>query len=420
MACASSIQPCGHEKYVFAHYMLCCSSSGHLPTVEQYKDEIRRAQSFGIDGFALNAGGWQTSEPIYKVRAARIYEAARKLNSGFKLFMSADGRARVDIVDMVSSFASHPNQLRCGLQPVVSTFGGESEGAALTQQVHAAGGMIIPYYRPSPISILLNGDYANYMSNTYPDIDGAFYFGAAASPDTIASNIISLSREMAAKGKILMAGITPYYRGNGKNFRLFDTDGFEGMAKEWQAAIDGHSNWVEIVTWNDWAESTYVEPLEVNRQPELWDRYGRKYLPHNGYLQASKYFIQWFKSGAKPKILRDELYYFYRLHSKDIAVPIDITMPEVGKPKGYEGLSEKVFISTFLTAPAILNVDSGGVETSVTVDAGVHNIAVNSHKGHQRFRLIRGSSTIFDKVGEYEITDNGDSRFNYFSGSASD
>src|SRR5579872_2193765 len=86
-------------KMVFAHYMVCCPTAGGGATVEDFKHEIQEAQSRGIDGFALNCGGWNKSEPHYKVRTLEIYEAARRLGTGFQLFISADGAAQNEIED---------------------------------------------------------------------------------------------------------------------------------------------------------------------------------------------------------------------------------------------------------------------------------------------------------------------------------
>src|SRR3984957_6049500 len=83
------------QRMVFAHYMLTNQDyQGDTdPTQElkiaSYEREIREAQAMGIDGFALNAGGW-FREPYYIRYAAQMFEAALRLNSGFKLMFSAD------------------------------------------------------------------------------------------------------------------------------------------------------------------------------------------------------------------------------------------------------------------------------------------------------------------------------------------
>ncbi len=67
----SSVKP---EKRVFAHYMLCCGSFGS--SVEAYVQDIRIAQAMGLDGFALNAGGWGDN---YRESAAHMFAAAERI-----------------------------------------------------------------------------------------------------------------------------------------------------------------------------------------------------------------------------------------------------------------------------------------------------------------------------------------------------
>lgn len=99
-------------KKVFAHYMVCCPTVGGAATVDDYAREIQEAQKRGLDGFALNCGGWLKTEPHYKARTLQIYEAARRLGTGFQLFVSADGAALDEIPDIVRTLKNHPNQFR--------------------------------------------------------------------------------------------------------------------------------------------------------------------------------------------------------------------------------------------------------------------------------------------------------------------
>ncbi len=401
-------------KKVFAHYMVCCPTLGS--DVEDFKTEIVEAQKSGIDGFALNCGGWEISEPHYKKRVINIYAAAKELGSGFLLFISADGKARAEIKDMISTFGNHQNQFQFDGKPVVSTFSGGDWGDPLTSQVHQLGGFIVPYYYPFPASETPNSWHVEFINHAYPEIDGYFYFGAAGSPAKISESIILWSNFLKAKNKIFMAGITPFYRGNGNNFRVFETFGFQGMAQEWGAAINSNADWVELVTWNDWAESTYISPSGHSFKSNSWGLL----LPHAAYLDASKYYIDWFKTGRQPRITKDELYYFYRLHKKNIRVPISPIdeKSDVGIPSGAEHLIDDVFVTLFLTRSAVLIVDSGDSQRAFHVAAGVQHISMPFKLGRQRFRLFRETKKLIDKVGEHQISDKGVGRFNYFSGGA--
>ena len=111
------------QRMVFAHYML--ANQDYEPNdstgdrnIASYEREIRQAQSIGIDGFALNAGGW-FKEPRYIRRASQMFEAAYRLHGNFKLMFSADmccSNDAADLEDMVPPLCKQPALLRDLLQ----------------------------------------------------------------------------------------------------------------------------------------------------------------------------------------------------------------------------------------------------------------------------------------------------------------
>ena len=346
------------NKLVFAHYMVCCPTAGHDASVDDFKKEIREAQSRGIDGFALNCGGWSVNEPHYKARVLRMFEAAMRMNTGFKLFISADGKAQEEIADIVMTVSELPAQLKVNGKPVLSTFGGEGDlglrGGELISNAQSIGAFFIPYFFPRPLLRELPTDNdARELAQRYGNADGFFYFGAAGVGAELAESNSVSARAWRKRSKVFMASVTPYYIGGGRNFRVFETEGFKSMAAEWEAAIRSDANWVQIVTWNDWYESTYVAPFAEQRPDELPNRdlVGRL-LPHVAYLDASKYYIDWFKTGKKPVLTKDQLFYFYRLHPKSEKSDISFSGIEgKGLPKGINGLKDNVYVSAFLLNP---------------------------------------------------------------------
>src|SRR5580658_1722227 len=136
------------QRMVFAHYMLTNQDyqGDSDPTQElkivAYQREIREAQAMGIDGFALNAGGW-LRQPYYIRYAAQMFEAAVRLNSGFKLMFSADmccGDGIDDVEDMMRRFAGNPRYapvyFRWHGRFVLTTFAGDKLGVPAWQQIH--------------------------------------------------------------------------------------------------------------------------------------------------------------------------------------------------------------------------------------------------------------------------------------------
>ena len=403
---------------VFAHYMVCIPTYGGDSTIADYQHEIRTAQAVGIDGFALNCGGWTLKEPHYKKRALLIYEAAKQLGSDFKLFISADyacGLTSEETRDMVETFRSHPNQFRFDGKPVLSTFaGGRAQADFVSREFTGARAICyVPFYYPKPAAEMPNQAQVDQVFNDYGQtLDGFFHFGAAGTSDQLTASNHRLAQKWLGAGKLFMACVTPYYRGLGGNYRVYDSRGVEGIAKQFEGAIRDGASWVELVTWNDWGEASYLAPFGSAAQTTFYNGHWGPMLSHAALLDASRYYIDWYKTGKPPAITKDALYYAYRLHPKTATVG--------GKrPGGADRLTDEVFVSLFLTAPARLTVRSGAEEKSFDAGAGVTHLSLPFEPGPQRFVLTRGGETVLDKTGEHEISAaDAWGNFNLFAGSA--
>lgn len=404
---------------VFAHYMVCCPMAGHDGTVEEFRTEIRQAQAHGIDGFALNCGSW-TKEPYYRAIAERLFEAAASIGTNFKLFFSADGLSEADTVAMISEFYDHPNMYRYEGKPLLSTFAGDRGWARGVLGGLEAGRKPVAFV---PFFYAAHGRFADPaiadLVEQNPEVDGFFYFGAAGFGEDIADTSRRLAEAWRRAGKPYMAPVTPYYRGLGpRNYRLFETRGFEGMAMEWEAAIAEQAQWVEIVTWNDWGESTYVASFGPPSATTLWDGHWGRLLSHEAYLAASAYYIRWFKTGEQ-RIDRDELFWFYRLAPKSVPGLTELTKGVLGYPDNSDSLLDRVFATIFLTSPALLRIDSGDHRYESPLGGGVHHVSVDFWLGPQRFSLIRDGRTVLTGEGAFPIGEENSTNFNYLSGQAS-
>ncbi len=415
------------ERKVFAHYMVCIPTYGGSSAVTDYQREIRAAQSAGIDGFALNCGGWTLREPHYKRRTELIYQAAQELGTGFKLFISADYATRLtsdETRDMVESFRDHPNQFRHDGRPVLSTFGGGREQADFVRSEFTGERAIcyVPFYYPTPAVEMPNQAQVDQVFRDYSEsLDGFFHFGAAGTPEQIAESNRLLAGKWLGAGKLFMAGITPYYRGLGGNYRVYESRGFEGLAKQWEGVIRDQATWVELVTWNDWGEASYLAPFGSAYSTSLWNGHWGPMLSHTAFLKASRYYIDWYKSGSQPEIREDALYYFYRQHPQalsGIRKPGE-TPPVPARPGHADQLADEIFVTAFLTAPAELTIYSGAAEKNFDLSAGVSHLSMPFEAGQQRFVLTRGSDVIIAKTGEQEISaTEAWGNFNIFSGEA--
>jgi glucan endo-1,3-alpha-glucosidase len=395
--------------YVFAHYMVCFATYGE--TVDAYKREIQEAQAAGIDGFAMNVGAWDSSQGYYQKRVGLLYDAAEQLNTGFKLFFSVDFGDATNVVKMVEAFGNRPASFRYQNRMVLSTYGQNdvpSQGWLGLDWTNAVIGKLkqdgysiffIPFFISDPVRELPN--YANGASilQKYGGLlDGLFYWGAGGLPPELAASNSNYNRATHDAGKVSMSSIAPTYWGHKQptlGRRYYEFDGGEGIVSQWLSIITNQPDWVEIVTWNDFNESTYVSPVDDPGQyfAELKTPFRNS---HKGYLELSKRYIAWYKTGAPPPISRDELYYFYRPHPKD-AVATDTNDVPVTWRTG--NVQDTLNATVFLTAPASLEIVSGATSTTNSLPAGMSHVRVPFSVGPQILTLRRNGATVVSVQG---------------------
>ena len=411
------------QRMVFAHYMVTNQDyQGNTdPTQElkiaAYEREIQQAQAAGIDGFALNVGGW-LNQNYYIVYSAQMFEAAARLNTGFKLMFSADmccGNAMADVEDMVRRFANDPRYapfyFKYNGEFVLTTFSGDAMGTAFWSQVKsdlASGGNPSTTTEPSalaevagapsnaPVNIFLvpaffwGGEIPNTAAvqtgfNQWSSvIDGSFYWGIAGVPgsggnlDQVPSSE-SYASVVHGGGKLYMAPVTLQFWGANAN-RYFEYSGAAGMRRMWMDAINvSHPDWVEIITWNDFIEGSYVSPIDDPNKYQFANFLDTTGVPsttlgyfhsHNGATALLPYFISWYKTGVQPTLGSDAIYWFYRTQSLNSNPGV----PAVSAATNYGPVADVIYVTANLAAPGTLKVTSGTRVSTFNLPAGSSDV----------------------------------------------
>ncbi len=396
--------------YVFAHYMVCMATYGD--SVDSFKLEIQQAQAAGIDGFLLDLGEWDNSTNwYYKSRTAMLYSAAEQLGTGFKLCPFVEFPEPDQIINLVTNYAGSPASLWYQGRVVLSSWGMNNAGwnqpivdwtNAVLAPLQQLGYPVcfVPFFWPYS-GAPMPGTYADpvqLLATNGGFLGGLFWVGAAGTPSQLATGNSNYTAALHAAGKLFMASVTPHYWGslqtvNGR--RYFETDGGEGIALQWASIIANQPDWVDLVTWNDFYESTYTSPVENPSQ----------YFPgptspvcysHKGYLALSKYFINWFKSGSQPAVTQDALYYFYRTHPQNAVASNTNDTPVT---TFFGDIQDVIYTTLILTADAQLVIASGGNLTTNSVPAGLHNLRSPFAPGPQRFTLLRNGQQVLSTQG---------------------
>lgn len=392
----------GGPHYVFAHYMVCFSTYGQ--TLAGYERDIQEAQAAGIDGFALDVGDYDDpAQTYYNTNIALIYSAAEQLGTGFKLFFSVDMANTNAIVDMISTYARHTNTFRYGTNVVVSTFGQNNldwQGSIFAPL--KTGGItvfFVPFCIPNPPSELPTYQAGVNILNTYSNLlNGLFLYGAAGLPYQLAQCNSNYNAAVHAAGKIYMAGMSPHYWGNVQysiGRRYYEFDGGEGTILQWNSIIANQPDWVEIVTWNDFAESSYISPINNPEQFESQLTTPHRYS-HAGFLELTKRYIAWYKTGVAPATNNDALFYFYRIHPMNLVASDTNDIPVTWR---IGDIADVIYNTVFLASPAQLTVTSGTNSVSYSLAAGLQQVRTPFAPGPQTFTLTRNGNQVLSAQG---------------------
>ncbi|MBD8679946.1 endo-1,3-alpha-glucanase family glycosylhydrolase [Sphingomonas sp. CFBP 13720] len=386
---AAARQAIAPPRRVFAHYVMCCTLHGPNVSVPQLGQEIALARDAGLDGFVLNVGAW-TRYPSYASDTKNFFAAARATATQFKLFFSLDpsgGLTPAEGADIIATYRTDPAYFRVNGMAVVSTFASSDRWNRELRALLQRRGIAILLV-PHMVSTRDEGEsgghetpgpelVARFLTDD-PELAGYSWFGAAAPGRTLGD--VSRAAALAARrlGKFYIAPITPYYLGHNTNNRVFDNAGFAGLDSQWMAAIEGGATWAQIVTWNDWEERSYVRPLGVGAQADTGQWGPRN--PHDGFLDASRYFIDWYKSGRKPTIRSTRAFVAFRPD------PVSRCIKDrYACPAGTQTLSDTLYV-----------VVEAAAATSVTLNAGdrTRTFAIPAGRTSLRMPMARGDVSI--------------------------
>merc|ERR1711915_213568 len=173
----------------------------------------------------------------------------------------------------------------------------------------------------------------------------------------------------------------------------------------WQQIINLNPPLVEIVTWNDWLESSYVAPPLSQGDNAM----SVASFTHQAYLDLGEHYIRWYKTGSEPAVTEDALYLFYYTQSKNANATTDSC-----KVLHSDELSDKVYVTTVLTENASVVLTSGGVVSQpFNATPGINTYSMDFSEGQQSATVSRGGSVVKSVSGGIQISNTDISRFNF-------
>jgi hypothetical protein len=371
--------------------------------------EVRMAIARGITGFAIDVmSAKEVSDPNSHLNS--LLKAAKAVDPRFKIVampdisaLKADANAVAQIISAVAS-SDAAFRLDDG-RVVVSAFNASLNPPAWWQGIFdrlSQAGIKIAFV---PTFLGWGAQAAAFAPISYGFGDWGTATAAAAQ---------NMQKDPAiAHGykKIYMMPVDPQqYRPKGSIF--WEAGNSAAYRNAWMSAIQGDADWVQLVTWSDFSESSQVEPYtDTTLRTDI----------ATGYYNLTGYYASWFLLGTQPPITHDVLYYFYRREPSNAASP---AQSAPNKLVGSAPAENNIELVSFLTAPASVKITIGGRSFTQDEPAGISSFKVPTTAGNPQFTLSRNGAEVFSFQGGVQIygasgLPSGVIDMTYWSGSAS-
>jgi hypothetical protein len=370
--------------------------------------EVRMAIARGITGFTIDVLSAKETDPNSHLNA--LLKAAKAVDPRFKIVampdMSAlkgDANAVLQIISVVAASDS-AYRLDDG-RLVVSAFNAGVNPPAWWQGV-------FDQLNKQGIRIAFVPTFLGWAAQSPAYASIAYGFADWGTATAASSENMKKDPGAAhANGKIYMMPIDPQqYRPKGSIF--WEAGNSAAYRNSWMSAIDGGADWVQLVTWSDFSESSQVEPYtDATLRTDIG----------TGFYNLTGYYAAWFLLGTAPAITHDVLYYFYRREPTNARSPAQ-SVPN--KLVGGATAENNIELVSLLTAPATLKITIGGRSFTQEAPAGISSFKVPTAPGTPQFTLSRNGADIFSFLGSIQVygeagLPSGVIDMTYWSGSAS-
>jgi hypothetical protein len=363
-------------------------SSGPQWQLLNMESEVRRAIARGITGFTIDVMG--VNEATDSNSALHLMlAAAHAVDSRFKIVVMPDiSVLKSDtnsVVKIIASVAGSPAAYRLSDGRLVATafdagLNSPSWWETVIAQLGAQG--IKVAFVPTFLGWTQDADTFAPFSYGFGDWGTAT---AAAGAGMLGDPKIVHD----SYGGIFMMPVDPQ-QFRPKDFLFWEAGNSAAFRDAWMSSINGNADWVQLVTWNDFSESSEIAPYtDATLKRDIG----------TGYYDLTGYYAAWFLSGKQPTIDHDVLYYFYRRETSTSAGPAQSQKDYIAT-----GVAEDdIELLAFLSAPGELKIAIGGKTYIQNAPAGVTSFKIASQPGTPIFTLVRSGTDVFSLTGGVQI-----------------
>jgi hypothetical protein len=350
--------------------------------------EVRMAIARGITGFTVDVmSAKEASDPNSHLNT--LFKAAKTVDPRFKIVVMPDMSAlksdAAAVSQIISAAAASDAALRLADgRLVVTAFNASVNPPSWWQDIfeqQKKKGVIVAFV---PTFLGWGASAAAFAGISYG-------FGDWGTATAASSQGMQKDPALAhAGGKIYMMPVDPQqYRPKGSIF--WEAGNSSTYRNAWMSAINGSADWVQLVTWSDFSESSQIEPYtDATLRTDI----------ATGFYDLTGYYAAWFLLGSQPPITHDVLYFFYRREPTSAASPAQ-SVPN--KLVGGAPAENNIEVVSFLTAPGAVKITIGGHSFSQNQPAGIASFKIPSAAGVPQFTLSRNGADVFSFQGSVQI-----------------
>jgi hypothetical protein len=369
------------------------SSSWQLLDLE---DEVRTASAAGIDGFVLDIVE-APGDPDARVLdiQSQLLEAAHRADPTFRVMLMPDvsGGLKEKSVDALARYVAMLGKAPAAFRLsdgrlVVSPFNAESHSASWWAQFEQT---MATSYGTKVALVPLFQDERDHVAEFAPISYGVSTWGArnpAANPPTATSPDSPVARADAVHAAGLLWMQTVALQDERPAQGVYDeAANTTTLRQTWQIARESRDEWVQLATWNDYAEGTAIAASV---------HHGRT------FLDLTSYYATWFKTGTQPTVTRDVVYLTHRTQPY-AALP---TYPQTSlmKPRSGTPPRDTVEALVFATGEGIVTLHVGTTSTDCHVRTGVTVCTAPLSVGLVSAVLVRDGVTVATVSSPFAVT----------------
>ena len=351
-----------------------------------YAIEILRARLTGADGYMIDILRLR-SDPSWE-RIRLLFDTTAAITRDFYIAPEPDAAALkginpeslvetlVDLANSPSAYRLHDGRL------LVAPFSPENYPPSFWRTVVEEMAR-----RGTPIALL--PVFLSPLRNAAAFAPFSYGFSYWGSKDVISvesGNEDNIRRQLGALSPVFMQPITPQ-DARPKSAAFSEAENTVLFRELWMKAIQNNVQYVQVITWNDYSESTEISPSS-----------GTQFL----FYDLTSYYIAWFKIGRQPTIIRDAIYYSHRrqlvapgmvIHAGDMPMQL----------RGATPVHNQIELVALLTRPASLQIEIAGKRFERSAQAGLATLRAPATLGRPIFRILRNDHVQLEKESDWEI-----------------